>query len=209
MCSFLQNIDKANFKMLIRSQLIFLSARHCIGPPVYFHLFSASYLPFEISPVLNMIFPIRRKKWKYGTPRWITSNCMKFQNWPCSSGSGTQWNMKHFDEIRCESISGNPSFFKWRQLNCYESFKTYVTFCPVCIIFLCTDAFILHSNQTYNGGGGPMLKEGTPDWHMCHGPKCTNKDDNAVSVLGGQGTGGMLSIHYPRSRLLSTQLRSA
>ena len=110
-----------------------------------------------------MIFPIRRKKWKYGTPRWITSNCMKFQNWPCSSGSGTQWNMKHFDEIRCESISGNTIFFKWRQLNCYESFKTYVTFWSVCIIFLCTDAFILHSNQTYNSGGGPMLKEGTPD----------------------------------------------
>ena len=52
---------------------------------------------------------------------------------------------------------------------------------------------------------------------MCHGTRMqpltthnTNKDDSIdVSVLGSQGTGGMLSIHYPRSRLLSTQLRSA
>ena len=54
----------------------------------------------------------------------------------------------------------------------------------------------------------PMLKEGTPDTCVMP-PECTNKDDNDVSVLEGQGTGGMLSIHYPRSRLLSTQLRSA
>ena len=53
-----------------------------------------------------------------------------------------------------------------------------------------------------------MLKEGTPDTCVMP-PECTNKDDNDVSVLEGQGTGGMLSIHYPRSRLLSTQLRSA
>ena len=55
--------------------------------------------------------------------------------------------MKHFDELRCESISGNLRFFYVETINnnesnYYKPFKTYVTFCPVYIFFLCAQELL-------------------------------------------------------------------